>query len=297
MSEAKQSLEFKLGSFMKRMQLELGSRVSNYFPFLDLGIYFVDFMDLKITSLNVCGIRAPEKLSKIRNLIKSEGCNFLGIQESKCEVIDDPIIRRMWGNDQFDFVFKKSMGASGFDCGLELLHFQERGRNFCGVGGSWLGVEKKIGFLNIYGPHSKPEKDALWEDLENLIALQDLIWVLFGDFNSVRSADERFGSCFDAQDAARFNTFISCAGLHDIQFAGRRFTRFNKQGTKMSKLDRFLVSSNFFNQWKDATVYALPRTISDHCPILLKVGKLDYGPNPFKIFDHVSNYVQKLTNQ
>ena len=53
----------------------------------------------------------------------------------------------------------------------------------------------------------------------------------------------------------------------------------------MSKLDRFLVSDNFFSIWRDATVSVLPRCLSDHCPLLLKVETLDFGPKPFKIFD------------
>lgn len=54
----------------------------------------------------------------------------------------------------------------------------------------------------------------------------------------------------------------------------------------MSKLDRFLVSANFFEVWKDASVNTLSRENSDHCPIILKVGLTNFGPKSFKIFDH-----------
>ncbi|GJX20869.1 putative RNA-directed DNA polymerase [Tanacetum coccineum] len=36
---------------------------------------------------------------------------------------------------------------------------------------------------------------------------------------------------------------------------------------------------------RDASVLVLPRSYSDHCPILLKVGSLNFGPKPFKVFD------------
>nr|GEU97243.1 RNA-directed DNA polymerase, eukaryota, reverse transcriptase zinc-binding domain protein [Tanacetum cinerariifolium] len=40
---------------------------------------------------------------------------------------------------------------------------------------------------------------------------------------------------------------------------GRRFTRINREGTKLSKLDGFLVTNRFFNIWRDAKAKALVR--------------------------------------
>ena len=67
---------------------------------------------------------------------------------------------------------------------------------------------------------------------------------------------------------------------------GRRFTRFNREGTKLSKLDRFLVSNQFFNIWRDAKAKALVREVSDHCPIVLFDVSVDFGPKRFKLFNH-----------
>ncbi|XP_071727153.1 uncharacterized protein [Rutidosis leptorrhynchoides] len=53
----------------------------------------------------------------------------------------------------------------------------------------------------------------------------------------------------------------------------------------MSKLDRFLVSSDFLSLWKDLKVVALDRRVSDYCPIILSDGDVNFGPKPFKIFD------------
>lgn len=83
---------------------------------------------------------------------------------------------------------------------------------------------------------------------------------------------------FYEADAVIFNDFISRAGLHDFPLGARRFTRFSKSGLKMSKLDRFLVTTNYFNNWNDASIVVLDRVISDHSPIRLKVGTNDFGP-------------------
>ncbi|GJU13228.1 RNA-directed DNA polymerase, eukaryota, reverse transcriptase zinc-binding domain protein [Tanacetum coccineum] len=73
-------------------------------------------------------------------------------------------------------------------------------------------------------------------------------------------------------------------GLFDIPLGGRKFTWMNKAGTKMSKLDRFLVSHSLIDSFPDYKVFALPHGWSDHTPLLLHHEKVDYGPVPFKFF-------------
>ncbi|GJZ63745.1 putative RNA-directed DNA polymerase, eukaryota, reverse transcriptase zinc-binding domain protein, partial [Tanacetum coccineum] len=79
--------------------------------------------------------------------------------------------------------------------------------------------------------------------------------VIFEDFNVVRSRDERSGCGFNNEEANAFNDFVTRNGLFDFPFGGRRFSRFDKKGKKASKLDRFLVSHYFFNNWDNASVF------------------------------------------
>lgn len=58
----------------------------------------------------------------------------------------------------------------------------------------------------------------------------------------------------------------------------------NKEGSKHSRLDRFLVSGNFVNLWRpNAHVIALPRRYY-YCPLILLSKLNDYGPRPFRLF-------------
>ncbi|PWA44135.1 cytochrome P450 [Artemisia annua] len=66
---------------------------------------------------------------------------------------------------------------------------------------------------------------------------------------------------------------------------GRKFTRMYKYGTKLSKLDRILVSQHLTTLWPNSALTALPRELSDHCPLVLKTHSTDYGPMPFKFFN------------
>ncbi|GKV15245.1 hypothetical protein SLEP1_g26043 [Rubroshorea leprosula] len=82
-----------------------------------------------------------------------------------------------------------------------------------------------------------------------------------------------------------FNCFIHTAELIDLPLVGRKFTWYNSNGQQMSRLDRFLLSNEWILNWKDVKQWGLKRTVSDHCPILLKSEKVDWGPKPFKFFN------------
>ncbi|GJU70031.1 hypothetical protein Tco_1256290 [Tanacetum coccineum] len=58
----------------------------------------------------------------------------------------------------------------------------------------------------------------------------------------------------------------------------------NKAGTKLSKLDRFLITEDVLDSTPDIRITALDHLWSDHTPILLYVLKSDFGPTPFKFY-------------
>ncbi|GJX04161.1 hypothetical protein Tco_0190077, partial [Tanacetum coccineum] len=58
----------------------------------------------------------------------------------------------------------------------------------------------------------------------------------------------------------------------------------NKAGTKLSKLDRFLMTVDVLTSNPDLKTIVLDRQWSDHNPILMYNEKSDYGPIPFKLY-------------
>lgn len=74
----------------------------------------------------------------------------------------------------------------------------------------------------------------------------------------------------------------------------------NKQGTKLGKLDRFLISEDVYNLLPDIQVTALDRLWSDHIPILLHCSKRDFGPIPVKIYHswvHREGFDELITSE
>ncbi|KAL4560863.1 hypothetical protein LXL04_033019 [Taraxacum kok-saghyz] len=160
-----------------------------------------------------------------------------------------------------------------------------KSRHFLAVVGYWRGIVGETILVNVYGPQAPTDKKTFWQNLLNLMNSRTDTWIFFGDFNAVRRPDERFNSTFCLNIAVAFNIFITDAGLLDMNMGGRKFTYFCDDECKLSKLDRFLVCPNFMNAFPNASVMALPREYSDHCPILLKTCRIDFGPTPFRFFN------------
>nr|GEU80083.1 RNA-directed DNA polymerase, eukaryota [Tanacetum cinerariifolium] len=81
-----------------------------------------------------------------------------------------------------------------------------------------------------------------------------------------------------------FNHFISSSGLLEVKMEGYSFTWLHPSATKMSKLDRFLVSEGIILTFPAITAVYLDHHLSDHRPIILNEIHTDFGPNPFWIF-------------
>ena len=62
-------------------------------------------------------------------------------------------------------------------------------------------------------------------------------WLFMGDFNEVRSREERFSEHACLTSMAAFNNFIRLADLVDFSMGGRRFTRMSDDGLSLSKID------------------------------------------------------------
>ncbi|KAH1256729.1 Amino-acid permease BAT1 [Glycine max] len=132
-------------------------------------------------------------------------------------------------------------------------------------------------------------KKATWEEFRQLRASNpEGLWCFLGDFNSIRSQEERIGSSqriVGTYDTSGFNEWISDMELQEIKSFGSRFTWFRPNGSVKSRLDRCLWLSN----WPDSSQHVIQRDFSDQCPIILKTNMVDWGAKPFRTFPRVSN--------
>ncbi|GKE02706.1 RNA-directed DNA polymerase, eukaryota [Tanacetum coccineum] len=198
-------------------------------------------------------------------------------------------IKFMWGNSNFQYASSDSIGNSGgILCVWEQSIFKKEGvtvsDNFIALYGTWIPTNTKILIVVVYAPQAPALKHMLWEYISTLINRWGGETIVLGDFNAVRSEEERFGSVFNKFCARSFNQFITSSGLVDVKMEGYSFTWSHPSASKMSKLDRYLVSDGIFLIFPAITAICLDRHLSDHRPIILKEISSDYGPIPFRIY-------------
>lgn len=88
------------------------------------------------------------------------------------------------------------------------------------------------------------------------------------------------------KEIKEFNSFIDTMELVDAPLVGWRFTWVQIGGHAMSRLDRTLISLGWLRLWPNATQFVLDWSISDHCPIILRHEKVEWGPKPFRFFNY-----------
>nr|GEV12801.1 RNA-directed DNA polymerase, eukaryota [Tanacetum cinerariifolium] len=155
---------------------------------------------------------------------------------------------------------------------------------FVAIYGSWVPNKAKILLVAIYAPQDPKYRRFLWDYISILLSHWNGEVILMGDFNEVRSSDERRGSCFNSFNARIFDNFISSSSLVDVKMEGYLFTWPHPSANKMSKLDRFRVSDGVISLFPSITAFCLDRHLSDHRPILLCEVRLDFGPVPFRMY-------------
>nr|GEV78602.1 RNA-directed DNA polymerase, eukaryota, reverse transcriptase zinc-binding domain protein [Tanacetum cinerariifolium] len=176
----------------------------------------------------------------VRDCRKSLKKMIDGIQESKMTKLELFRLKSMWGNYAFDYACSMARGRSG----------------------QWKILAGDYFMINIYGPQDSADKDMLWRRIGDFMHHNNGALVLFGDFNEVRFNYECLGSTFSQAQADSFNNFITNNDLNELPMGSRLFTWMNKAGTKLSKLDRFLLSENVTKALPDAQVTALDNFIS-----------------------------------
>ncbi|XP_071726615.1 uncharacterized protein [Rutidosis leptorrhynchoides] len=237
---------------------------------------------MRLLSINIRGCKKRKKRVWIKEMCYANNIQFLGVQESKMERLELFRIKSMWGNYSFDYACSLSRGMSGGIISFwdpSFFFVKERvwsDENYLIVKGKWVGSDVDYFMINVYGPHNSIAKASLWDRLYTFISSNVGEFVLFGDMNEVRTDEERFGSVFNGHEARVFNSFIDNTGLVDLQLNGRRFTWMNKVASKMSRIDRVLVSPNALPNGDDYKLEALNCIHLDHFPLLFHDKKVDY---------------------
>nr|GEV57968.1 RNA-directed DNA polymerase, eukaryota, reverse transcriptase zinc-binding domain protein [Tanacetum cinerariifolium] len=159
--------------------------------------------------------------------------------------------------------------------------------------GDWMPNGKKLLIISVYAPQKLSEKKMSWDYLSLVMSNWEGEVVIMGDFNEVRTKSERFGTLFNRHGAYLFNRFISNAGLEEVPLEGCLFTWCHRSATKMSKLDRFIISDSLLCSCPNISSITLDRYLSDHRAILMREDALIIESNALVRMMKKLNYLKE----
>nr|GEX26007.1 RNA-directed DNA polymerase, eukaryota [Tanacetum cinerariifolium] len=167
------------------------------------------------------GLGHKTKKEWVKELNIKHKVNFIVLKETKMDRVTQMDVKFIWGKSICQYVSSDSVGSSG------------------GILCVWEATVFKKDYAT---PPS--HKRVLWDYISTLIARWNGETIVLGDYNEVCSKDERLGSIYNHSSSRYFNQFITSSGLVDVNLEGCSFTWSHPSATKMSKLDRFLVSKD-----------------------------------------------------
>jgi hypothetical protein len=250
-----------------------------------------------IGSINIRGLGGVVKRKYLKELVTKERLDFIAIQETKLESISDGLCWSIWGSEDCQWAFLPSSGNSGgilsiWNKSIASLKFSFTGMGFVGVCLEYGALRQECFVVNVYSSCDFSDKRRLLETL--VLTKRSLgrgVWGVVGDFNAVLHQDERRGANLPnvstpRSEVAGFGEFIRDMELIDLPILGRKFTWCHPNGISMSRIDRMMVSDDWLALWSNPSLWVLPRTVSDHCALVLRPNGVDWGPKPFRFNNH-----------
>jgi exonuclease III len=225
----------------------------------------------------VRGLNSDIRQREVRSKIDESDCDVICLQETKCENFDWRLIRKFYPKRFDNFVFAPSVGASG---GIMILW------NSSMFQGTIIEIKRfgiVISFTSshnnavwtlvcVYDPCQGVERDNFVSLLYNLQIKPSENWLLLGDFNFIRSQDNRNRPGGDVNDMLIFNDIIGHLGLLELPLKGRAYTWSNMQTCPLlEQLDWFFTSANWISYYPNSIVLPLAKKRSDHVPCVVTI--------------------------
>ena len=121
--------------------------------------------------------------------------------------------------------------------------------------------------VNIYGPCQGELRQDFVNWLYGLNIPDGEDWLIVGDFNFIRSPDNRNKPGGNCDDMLTFNDIIRAHNLTELPLKGRSFTWSNMQlDPLLEQLDWFFTSLHWTSAYPATEVKPLGKPTSDHTP-------------------------------
>ncbi|XP_077228454.1 uncharacterized protein LOC143861412 [Tasmannia lanceolata] len=256
-----------------------------------------------VTSWNIRGICSAAKKKEVQYLIRSTNAPIYCLQETKAREslmmhhVKD--ICESWDfHGNYEHVIKGRVWILWDPMRVNLQILSESSQ-FIHAEVLLTQTNQRFHLTTVYGRNYGGDRKVLWEDLELVNAVIQGPWIVLGDFNVIRSYDERSGGpSHNQNDIEDFNNCIHNCCLADLRSIGHSLSWNNRASPserKYARLDRALVNDLCLQDFPLSFAAYRPPGISDHSAITVSLkNQTSLGPKPFKFMsmwlDDVSVY-------
>ena len=137
-------------------------------------------------------------------------------------------------------------------------------------------------FTGFYGEPESHGRHESWDLLHNLHSQNSLAFLCAGDFNEILKQSEKLGGRMRPLGQMQlFKDILDECGLMDIGFKGSPFTwskHYNNGVSIWERLDRVVVSYDWFSKFPGARVHHVDSTTSDHKILWIENSDLNCSP-------------------
>ncbi|XP_056698108.1 uncharacterized protein [Spinacia oleracea] len=220
---------------------------------------------MNICSWNVRGMNDPSKVGDIKNFVNVNQISVVALIETRVKLKNSSKIQNKFGA-QWHWVSNYDHS----DRGRIWIGWKHRVVTFTVVYKSEQIIHGIVsaksanftsGFTAVYGLHSIETRRPLWRELSSLSALNNLAWLVMGDFNSVLYSGDR----------------VNGHEVHRIS----------------SRIDRAFGNSCWQGTYSDVVVDYMNPGLSDHTPLVMNYKvNMKKGGRPFKFFNYMADHPQ-----
>nr|GLL21477.1 uncharacterized protein LOC109184888 [Ipomoea trifida] len=240
--------------------------------------------------LRAKGINKPLKKKRLLNFVRQNHVSFFGLLETRVAPIKfDKVIKGLFPSEQVfvDYSVIRSgriilvwnsnkVECSILDVSPQCIHCLLQ----CKISNNTFVCSI------VYGLYSVVERRDLWSKLISLRSSVSLPWMICGDFNTVKSPDEKIGGVVPTNYFTK--DLVNCCTYLDVIDAPSigNFLTWSNSRVK-AKLDRVLIDPLWANgNYSCSVEFKEFDCISDHCPMLIKLFNSCVATNrPFKFFN------------
>jgi hypothetical protein len=269
-----------------------------------VSIMACNLSSFKFLSWNVRGLGDPLKCDIVKDSLRANLLDLVMLQETKLSNISSFKSSTFLPTDLNTFL---SLDASRASRGLLSAWNPNKFKLKSSIARTFsisVQLESELNATlfwvsNFYGPYLEDERPAFFQEIRDLDQLINGPWRLAGDFNSVRFPYER-SSLHISTNENLFNDIIRDVAIQELPLLDRTFTWSNMQSLPIHcKLDRVFINALWDDILPDSSLVSLPRTTSDHFPLLVEISTKIPIPKVFRyynIWKHKAGFKDIVTN-